>query len=143
MSDQIVLTIPEDISARARQIAETTEQPVEQVLIDHLKTLSTPLSEATPILLPEEQAELDALHQLSDDLLWTIAREQMPEDVEKHAHALMDKNSRGTITDDERAELEKLVERADRLMLRKAEGAAILRERGIPFTQKDFKPPHG
>lgn len=138
MSDQIVLTIPEDISARARQIAETTEQPVEQVLIEHLKTLSTPL----PTLPPEEQAELDALHQLSDDLLWTIAREQMPDDVQTRAHHLMDKNSRGTITDEERAELEKLVERADRLMLRKAEAAAILRERGYPFTQKDFKPSH-
>ena len=32
MSDQIALTIPRDISDRARQIAETTEQPVEQVL---------------------------------------------------------------------------------------------------------------
>jgi hypothetical protein len=138
MSDQIVLTIPEDISARARQIAETTEQPVEQVLIDHLKSLSIPL----PALPPEEQAELDALHQLSDDALWTIAREQMPDDVQTRAHALMDKNSRGTITDDERAELEKLVERADRLMLRKAEASAILRERGNPFTRKDFKPPH-
>lgn len=70
MTDQIVLTIPEDISDRARQIAETTEQPVEQVLIEHLKTLSVPL----PALPPEEQAELDALHHLSDDALWTIAR---------------------------------------------------------------------
>ena len=138
MSNQIVLTIPEDISARARQIAETTEQPVEQVLIDHLKSLSIPL----PALPPEEQAELDALHQLSDDVLWTIAREQMPDDVQTRAHTLMDKNSRGTTTDDEHAELEKLVERADRLMLRKAEASAILRERGNPFTQKDFKPPH-
>lgn len=126
MTDQIVLTIPEDITVRARQIAETTEQPVEQVLIEHLKTLSTPLP-------PEEQAELDALHHLSDDALRTIAREQMPDDAQARAHDLMDRNSRGTITDEERAELEKLVGRADRLMLRKAEAAAILKERGYSF----------
>jgi hypothetical protein len=65
MPDQIILTVPEDISVRARQIAEATEQPVEQVLIEHLKTLSTPL----PVLPPEQQAELDALHHLSDDAL--------------------------------------------------------------------------
>ncbi len=138
MADQIVLVLPEDIAARARQIAETTSQPVEQVLIDYLKTLSAPL----PELPPAEQAELDALHQLSDDALWTIAREQMPTEVQARAHELMDKQSFGTVPDEEQAELERLVERGDRLMLRKAEAAAILRNRGYPFTQKDFKPVH-
>jgi len=131
MSDEIVLTVPEDISTRARQIAETKAQPVEQVLLEHLKTLSAPL----PALPPDEQAELDALRRLSDDALWTIAREQMPEDVQAQAHELMDRNSRGIIIDEEHIELEKLVERGDRLMVRKAEAAAILRARGYPFTQ--------
>src|SRR5450432_2100612 len=117
MADQIVLVLPDDISARARQIAETTSQPVEQVLIDYLKTLTLPL----PELAPAEQAELEALHHLSDDALWTIAREQMPDDVQAQAQELMNKNSLGTITDDEYAELEVLVERGDRLTLRKAE----------------------
>lgn len=137
MPDQIVLTVPEDISVRARQIAEAMEQPVEQVLIEHLKTLSTPL----PTLPPKQQAELDALHHLSDDALWTIARAQMPDDVQARAHDLMDKNSLGMLTDEEQAELEKLVERADRLMLRKAEASAILRERGYSFTQREYLPP--
>jgi len=139
MSDLIILQIPEEISTRARQIAEIMAQPVEQVLLDHLKTLSTPL----PVLPPDAQAELDALHQLSDDALWTIARAQMPEDVQARAHALLEKNSRGVITDEEHVELEKLVERGDQLMLRKAEAATILRARGYPFTPEDFKPQHG
>lgn len=138
MTDQITLTLPEELSARARQIAETTAQPIEQVLLEHLKTLSPSL----PSLPPDLQQELDALHQLSNDTLWTIARDQMPEDAQGLAHELMDKNSRGTITDDERAELEALVERGDRLMVRKAEAAAILRKRGSTFTQHDFKLPH-
>jgi hypothetical protein len=138
MADQIVLVLPDDIAARARQIAETKSLPVEQVLIDYLKTLSAPL----PELPPADQAELDALHHLSDDALWTIAREQMPDDAQTRAHALMDKNSRGTLTEAEQDELDKLVERGDRLMLRKAEAAVILKARGYPFTQKDFKPLH-
>ena len=139
MFNLIILQVPEEISVRARQIAEMLAQPVEQVLLDHLKTLSAPL----PVLPPEVQAELEALHQLSDDALWTIARAQMSAEVQAHAQALLEKNSRGVITDEEHAELETLVERGDQLMLRKAEAAAILRARGYSFTPKDFKPNHG
>ncbi len=136
MTDQIVLVLPEELSARARLIAETTSLPVEQVILDYLKTLSAP----QPELPPDEQAELDALRHLSDDALWTIAREQMPDEAQTRAHELIDKNSLGTLADDEQTELEGLVERGDRLMLRKAEAAAILRMHGHSFSSKDFKP---
>jgi hypothetical protein len=139
MTELIILKVPEDISVRARQIAETVAQPVEQLLLNHLKTLAAPL----PILPPDTQAELDALQRLSDDALWTMAREQMPEDVQARAHALMDKNSRRVMTDEEHTELERLVERGDRLMLRKAEAAALLRKRGYTFTPKDFQTKYG
>jgi hypothetical protein len=82
MADLIILRVPEDIAARARQIAETVAQPVEQLLFDHLKTLAAPL----PVLQPDTQAELDALQHLSDDALWTIAREQVPEDMQARTH---------------------------------------------------------
>ena len=68
MTDLIILKVPEDISARTRQIAEAIAQPVEELLLDHLKTLAAPL----PVLPPDTQAELDALQHLSDDALWTI-----------------------------------------------------------------------
>jgi len=138
MANQIILTVPEDISAYARRIATTTAQPVEQVLLEHLKTLSASVS----LLSSEEQAELDALQHLSDDALWTIAREQMPDPAQTRARELMDKNSRRIISAAEEAELAQLVERADRLMLRKAEAATILKKRGQLFTQKDFQLPH-
>lgn len=131
------LTIPEEVYNRARQIAEATSQPVDEVMLDYLRTMSAPL----PVLPPDETAELEALKQLSDDALWTIAREQMPRDVQNRMQTLMDKNSQGTITDAEYAELEAYVERGNRLMVRKAEAAGILMERGHAFTQKDFSPP--
>lgn len=130
------LTIPDELYQRARQIAEETEQPIDNVLIDHLRTLSLPL----PALPPDEQAELDALKYLSDDALWTIAREQMPQDVQDRMQILMDENSLGIISDAEYVELEGYVERGNRLMVRKAEASGILMERGHTFTQQDFKP---
>ncbi|MBZ0302908.1 MAG: hypothetical protein K8J31_24395 [Anaerolineae bacterium] len=136
MTDQIVLTLPEDLSERVRQIAELTAQPVEKILLDHLRTLSGPL----PSLPSDVQAELDALKNLSDDTLWTIARDQMPEAVQSRAQVLMDRNSTGQISEEDYAELEQLAQRADRLMLRKTEAAALLKQRGYSFSQVDFKP---
>lgn len=131
MTDQIILTIPEEISERARAIAELTAQSVEAVLLEHLKTLSTSLAS----LPAEQQAELDALSQLSDDTLWTIAREQMPDAAQARYETLTAQVSGSTLTPEETRELDALVERADRLMLRKAEASAILRSRGYAFNQ--------
>lgn len=135
MSDYM-LTIPEDVYQHARQIADETAQPVDRLMVDYLRTLSAPL----PLLPPDEAAELDALKHLSDDALWTIAREQMSQDVQARMQVLMDRNNQGTITEAEYAELEEYVERGNRLMVRKAEAAGILMERGHSFTQKDFSP---
>jgi hypothetical protein len=132
----LTLTIPDELYERAKHIAESTSQPIEQVILQHLQTLPAPL----PILPDDVQAELDALKYLSDDALWTIAREQMPDAVQSRAHDLMNRNSQGTLSEAERSELDALVDRADRLMVRKAEAAALLRERGYPFTQQDYKP---
>lgn len=132
MTDQIILTIPEEISERARAIAELTAQSVEAVLLEHLKSLSTPL----PSLPAEQQAELDVLSQLSDDTLWTIAREQMPDAAQAHFEKLTVKASGSKLTPEEAHELDVLVERADRLMLRKAEASAILRSRGYAFNHR-------
>jgi hypothetical protein len=129
-----VLTVPEEVYTRAREIANEIAQPVEQVMIDHLRTLSSSL----PSLPPEEEAELAAMRSLSDDALWTIAREQMAKPLQKHMQQLMDKNSRGTLTPEERHELEALVERGQRLMLRKSEAAALLTQRGHTVKPQDL-----
>ncbi len=65
MSEPIILTIPDDIANRAREIAGTTAQPVEQVLLDHLKILTI----SPPIMPPKQQTELEVLQYLSDDAL--------------------------------------------------------------------------
>lgn len=135
MSDY-TLNIPEEIYSHARQIAEETSQSVDQVMLAYLRTLPS----AVPILPPDEAAELEALRHLSDDALWTIAREQMLPEIQERMQALMDKNNFGTITKGEFEELEQCVERGNRLMVRKAEAAGILTERGHTFTQEDFSP---
>jgi hypothetical protein len=137
MSQPIVVTLPEALSDRVREIAAASDRPAEQLIIEHLQETFTP---PEPILPPELQAELDRLRTLSDDELWSIAREQMPNDAQARGHYLMERNSLGTITEQERAELDRYADRSDFLMVRKAEASGLLRERGYTFTLADFKP---
>ena len=123
----ITLPVPDDIYDCARRIAEGTSQSIEAVLLQQLKdAFAAPL----PDLAPEEQRGLEALRFLSDDALWTIARDQMSEDRQVRMQTLMDANSQGTLDDAQRSELEALVAQGQRLSVRKAQAAALLTERG-------------
>lgn len=125
-----ILTVPEEVYTRAQRIAEQTSRPVDEVMIQRLQTSFAPL----PELAEDEEVELEALSHLSDDALWTIAREQMPNNLQLHMQELMDKNSLGTISAEEHDELEALVDRGQRLMLRKSEAVALLRRHGYKIT---------
>ncbi len=128
------LAIPDEIVAVARRVAADNAQPVEDVLFTWLKN-SLPL----PALPTDEEAELEALKHLSTDALWTIAREQMPAEAQDIMTALMDKHSLGTISPSELEELTILVERGQRLMLRKSEAAALLTRRGQQVSPEDLR----
>lgn len=136
MSDYTV-SIPENLYDKVKQIAERNARSVDDVIRVRLEeSLDEPLNE-----LPEdERRELHALMYLSDDALWTIAREQIGSIKQTRLQTLMDRNSSGTITPDEYHELEQLVEQGQRLTLRKAEAMKHLLKRGYVVTLEDLKP---
>lgn len=127
------LQIPDSIYEWAQKQAQQTKQSVDEILLSYINRLPI----FTPVLPADEEAELVALHYLSDDALWTIAREIIPEPQQQRMQTLMDKNSSGKITPDEHNELSKLVERGQQLTLRKSEAMAILAERGHHVSLKE------
>jgi hypothetical protein len=136
MSDYIV-SISETLYDKARRVAEQTARPVDEVIRARLEQSLDEM----PLDLPDdERAELRVLAYLSDDALWTIAREQMASAKQDRMQPLMDKNSDGSISDDEYAELAQLVEQGQQLMLRKAEAMKQLLSRGYSITLDDLKP---
>lgn len=121
------ITIPENLSTRLRQLAAQRQQPVETIIADRLFTA---LDGELDNLPTDEQAELRALHHLSVDALRAIAAEQMMPVNQEMMAQLMTRSSKGELKQEEQEKLAALVERGDRLMLRKAEAAAILVHRG-------------
>jgi hypothetical protein len=117
------IQIPENLSSRLRQLAARRREPVEKIVEDRLFTA---LDDELDNLPTAEQAELRALHHLSDDALHAIAAEQMSSENQERMAQLMADQSKGTLTNEARADLIILVERGEKLMLRKAEAAAIL-----------------
>jgi predicted house-cleaning NTP pyrophosphatase (Maf/HAM1 superfamily) len=133
------ITIPENLSTRLRQLATRRRQPVETIIADRLFTA---LDDELDNLPTDEQAELRALHHLSDDALRVIAAEQMTPANQALLKQLMARNSKGELDQAEQETLAALVERGDQLILRKAEAAATLVHRGYAGAPDELMTPH-
>lgn len=135
----VTIEVPDEVYERAQRIAQERAWPVEQVLADHLAGTFSALA-AMPV---DEQAELGAFRLLSDDALRGLAGAQMARQARERTLYLGDRTSRGTITPEERGEYERLVERGNRLMLRKAWAAGVLMDRGHRVGLQDLAPRDG
>jgi len=131
---EITLHISQTVYERAQRIATQSSQPVEQVLEARLDSAFDELS----ALPAGEQAELTALRQLADDTLFGMVAEQMPAALNEPMVMLGERTSLGQIAPPEATEYAALVERGNRLMLRKAWAAHILMDRGYTLSQDDF-----
>jgi len=132
MPSTVTVSLPDDLSAKVKAIAKNNNTSVEEVMINYVRSFAEPL----PNLEPDLQAELDALQKLSDDALWTIARSVMPQEIQERMQVLMSKNTKGTLSESEYAELSTFVDRGDRLMLRKSEAMVLLTQRGHTVSKE-------
>jgi hypothetical protein len=132
-----IIAIPRLLYEKAQRLAQHTAQSVDELICTRLAgALDQPVLD----LPSDERAELQAMSYLSTDALWTIAREQMPPDVQHTMAQLMDKNSQGTITAEEFRDLSALVERGQRLTLRKAQAMKLLLDRGYMVSLDALQP---
>jgi hypothetical protein len=131
------ISIPSSLYEKAQRLAQHTSQSVDEIICTRLEgALDQPMLD----LPSDERAELQAMSYLSTDALWTIAREQMQLDLQHAMSQLMKKNSQGTITAEEFRALSALVERGQRLTLRKAQAMKLLLERGHAVSLEALKP---
>lgn len=136
MSDYTI-SIPDSLYQKAQEVAKQRSLSVDEVIRVGLEGAFVESMLDIPL---DEQAELKAMTYLSDDALFSMMREQMPQAKQARMSVLMDKNNRGSISDEEHAELVTLVEDGQRLTLRKATAMNILMDRGYNLTLDDMKP---
>lgn len=127
MDPTITLRMPETLYRRLSAAAQATRRSLEEVLLHALRIGSPPSWDDAP---PELQPELAAMDRLDDEALRQIAQGRVePAEMRRHDE-LLERNAAGLLSDAERVELERLREQADRLMLRRAHAAVLLRWRG-------------
>ncbi len=123
----VTLPLPEHLYLRLERAAKATQQSVTDVLLHAVEVGSPPGWDDVPA---EFQADLAALDRLDDKTLWQVARSQQSEADMARYEDLLQQNANDALTAAERDELVRLRQEANRLMLRKAHAAALLRWRG-------------
>jgi hypothetical protein len=134
-TQDVILSLPEPLFLRFQQMARATRQPLTDLLVRAVEVGGPPDWAEAPARF---QADLAALDRVDDDGLWRVARSRSSQASVVRLQELLEQRAETGLTPDEQNELDRLTEEADRLMLRKAHAAALLRWRGhaIPPAEK-------
>ena len=137
MTQTVTLELPEAIFLPAQRMAKAIQRPVADLLVRALRASLPPLDELPPELI----ADLVDLEKLNDRALRRIMLSQVPSARQRKLNGLLEKNKSGRLTGAERMELDAFQNEADRVMLRKARAAVLLKFRGqrLPTLKADAK----
>ena len=116
----VTLDLPEEIYQRAQQVADATQRPIEQVVIEWIHL---PQSELGEVVV--------RLETLSNDQLLQIARSRISSDHSHRLQELLSTQQQRTLTEKEQQEAVALVEQEDLLTLQKARALFLLNQRGV------------
>lgn len=121
---EITLHLPEDLYERLRKKAESSKQALSDIALQSLRAGMPPALDQVP---ERFRADLQALDQMSDDLLRKIAQADLPDDKAALYESLLEKNQNEALSQAERETLDTLREEADLLMLRRAYAYTLLK----------------
>ncbi|MYD10760.1 MAG: hypothetical protein F4X02_12050 [Chloroflexi bacterium] len=118
----VELEITLEIEDHVRAIAEGENCSIESILQEGLALLFGGDS------LVEHQ--LDRLNGCTDEQLWALIHQRLTRAQDERMRELLDRGSKGTLTEQEHAELKYIVDLVDRQMLLRSRALALLQERG-------------
>jgi hypothetical protein len=121
MTQQILLTLPDEVFHRAEGLAEVMARPVEAVLADTLAL-------ALPDLPSSTEPPISAL---ADTDVLNLTQAKLPPAEDERLSILLDKQQSGHLTPAERPELLALFQNYLRLWLRQSEALAEAVQRGL------------
>jgi predicted transcriptional regulator len=126
MMQRLTIEVPEDVYRRLVERARRLNRSVRAEILDAIAGV---IQDETG-LTPEIEAELAAMADANDEQLWSFGRTRLPDEVIEEIEDLRMKSSAGGLTREEEDRLAGLVLETDRVMLVRAEAAALLKQRG-------------
>ncbi len=131
MTDEtITIQIPVPAYQQLQRVARQQRRDVPDVVRD-MVLHDLP---ALPSLPPDVEEELAAFTNLSDDVLWLVARSTMAEAQREELAELNDATRRQPLTGDENKRHLELVDLYHRTIVRRAQAAALLKRRGYDLS---------
>jgi len=115
-----------EIETTARQQQRTVSAIVREMVLQGWSTL--------PALPDEVEAELAAFTDLSDDVLWLLARSTLTKDEQEKLAELNRQSKQFPLTEEEEARREILLNAYNRVMVRRAQAALLLKARGYDLS---------
>lgn len=126
MALNVTLDLPENFIDDIKSEAQSQRRSVADVL----RELVLKNWQATPKLPIDVEMELDAMSNLSDEVLWLLARNTLPISEQDALARLNAAAKERGLDPEEQSLLDNLVEQYERMLIRRAQAAALLGKRG-------------
>ena len=127
----VTVNLPTTLYSRLRRRAEQSRRTVEAELID-VVTTAVPVADDLPADLNEA---ISPLSLLNDAALWRAARSRLASETAAQLEAFHLKRQRDGLTATEEQTLAGLVRQYERVMLVRAQAAALLKQRGHDVSE--------
>jgi hypothetical protein len=129
----VTIELPEEIYQRLKDLATVTQRSLEDVIF---QTIRGNLPPALDDLPPDQRDLVADVQRRSDEALWALAREPLPDQHWRRHQRLLGKAETSALTSAERRELTELRKATDRFVIRRSYALALLKWRGytIPPT---------
>ncbi|MFM2060519.1 MAG: hypothetical protein RLZZ507_189 [Cyanobacteriota bacterium] len=123
MSNQITITLPDDVYQKAEHFARLANRDLASVLIETIQLSIPPVS--------QEAATLEPVSTLSEQQVLALTELQMKSEEDSRLSELLDRQQAGILTDLEHSELQALMQIYQEGLLRKATALSEAVKRGL------------
>ncbi|MFZ2358682.1 MAG: hypothetical protein WA040_05000 [Anaerolineae bacterium] len=130
MTTAITVELPPAAYEQLRRTASRQNRPVAE-LVKEIVLREIP---DLPSLPADVEAELATFSQLSNDVLWLIARSTLTRQQQDALAKLNDQAQRRPLNADEQSQQQKLISVYDRVLVRRAQTALVLKQRGYDLS---------
>jgi predicted transcriptional regulator len=123
MSTQITITLPDEVYQRAERFARLANRDVASILADTIQLLMPPVR--------ADIVDLEPISVLSDEQVLLLTELQMEPAQDARLSELLDRQQAGSLADEERSELQALMQIYQEGLLRKATALSEAVKRGL------------